>query len=218
MLLLGQPKARSQPNKGCKLRKIWTFRAILFSVLVLIDLISIPYGLSLKEPVTDQVYVTDFYGIPQDMKYNVPEDVQTVENGLLNSFRMKYPRDIISSRSFLTAYEYRNDNTTAGYTWKFIPIYAIFIYRTYAILSPSSGAALTWTVILDILIVSMIVVPIGFLKETFRTYEKIPADFSEDTYDGYERKQVPFIPGNGSISIMWAKRRAEETEWYDSTE
>ena len=182
------------------MRKIWIFRAILFSVLVVIDLISIPYGLSLKERVTDQVYVTNFYGIPQDYKYDVPEDVQTAANSLLNSFEAEYPHDIISSRFALEA-------ISSG------PIYAIFIYRTYAILSPIGGAALTGTLILDILIASMIVIPIDFLRETFRTYEKIPTDFSEDTYDRYERKQVPFIPGNGFISVMWAKRRDEETEW-----
>jgi hypothetical protein len=174
--MLGQPKTRDQSNKGCELRKIWIFRAILFLVLVLFDLITIPYGLSLREPATDQVYVTNFYGVPQDMKYDVPDDVRTAENSLVNSFKARYPHDTISSNSFLVSYEYRNDNTTAGYSWPFIPVYAIYVYRTYQTLNSSGYAVLTWTVIFDVLIALMIIVPIDFLEEHYT--EKLEASYS----------------------------------------
>ena len=163
--------------------------------MVLIDLIIVPYGLSLKEKVTEQAYAMDFYGIPKDMQYEHPEDVKTAENSLVNSFKATYPRDIISSESFLDHYAYRNDSTTAGYWWKWIPVYAIFIYRTYDALSQDGNAVLTWTAILDVIIILMIVIP---------SYEKVPTDFLKCTYNMYERRYVPFIPSNDFISIMSA--------------
>jgi hypothetical protein len=160
------------------LRKVAIFRTVLFSILVFIDLTTVPYVLSLKEVITDQVYVTDFYGVPQDLKYAYPEDLRAFENDLLGHFRRMYPNDNITSNSFLMGSIYRNDSTTEGYMDKSIPIYDIFIYRTYETLSASGFVALFGIVTLDVLIASMIVLPPYNWKNIFRSHEKIPADFS----------------------------------------
>jgi hypothetical protein len=158
-------------------------RLVFFSVLIFIDLIAIPYALSFREEtVTERVYGTNVQAPPQSMKYDVlPEEVQSVETQLFDSFKKTYPNDIISSDSFLVGYVFRNDSWTAGYTWKYVPVYAVLIYRTYTYLSLSYIGTLLWIVPLNILILLIIVDP-DLLEEIFRVNDKP------------EPKQLPLIP------------------------
>jgi len=183
-------------HKGYELWKN-ALRLVFFSVLIFIDLIGIPYALSFRETVTETVCETNVYASPQSMKYDVlPEEVQSVETDLLDSFSTEYPSDIISSRSFLVGYAFRNDSTTAGYTMKMVPVYAVFISRTYTCLSLSCFVALLWIVLLNILILLIIVDPIDFLEEIFRANDKrepgqsplIPQD--QRTLKGFAKLQI----------------------------
>jgi hypothetical protein len=181
---------------------------------VVFDLIAVPHGFSLKEPVTEQ-YVANFYGIPQDLKYDIPPSVRAAENNLVDSFQMEHPNDIITSDAFLMGYQYRNDSTTEGYAWKSIPVYAIFVSRTYQTLKLSGLAVLGWTVILNVLIAFAVTVPETsnetLARAAFHKYERTSAGSSEFPYDRYESKEIPFIPSNGFTTIMWKKDEVQET-------
>jgi len=157
-------------------------RLVFFSVLIFIDLIAVPYAaLSFRETATEKVYETTVRVSPQSMKYDtLPEEVQSVETELLDSLSKAYPNDIVSSRSFLTGYVFRNDSTTAGYKWKYVPVYAIVIYRTYTYSLLYCIVPLLLIVLLNILILLIIVDP-DILEEVSRANDKP------------EPKQLPLI-------------------------
>jgi len=155
-------------------------RLVFFSVLVFIDFVTIPRALSFIASFTDRIYGGNVQAHPSALAgpaWVVPEEVRSVVTELVDSFNRIYPNDIISSDCFLVGYAFRNDSWTEGYTDKWVPVYAVLIYRTYASLSSNFIGALSWIVPLNISILLIIVDP-DVLEEVSRAYDRLEAEQS----------------------------------------